>query len=62
MHQMGAEVSNSHKLKGCNVLARAWHAKHPGVVFARAAAAGEVDPLADVDGRLLVGLEIKVGK
>jgi hypothetical protein len=40
------------------VLARARQAQHPGVVFARAAAIGEVDPLADVDSRLLVGLPV----
>ncbi len=39
-----------------NVLARARRAKRPGIVFARAAASGEVDRLEDVDGRLLVGL------
>ena len=38
------------------VLARARRAKHPGIVFARAAAAGEVDPLTDVESRLMVGL------
>lgn len=38
------------------VLARARRARRPGVVFARAAAAGEVDPLADPVSRLLVGL------
>jgi hypothetical protein len=40
------------------VLARARQAKRPGVVFARAAAIGEVDPLADIDSRLLVGLPV----
>ncbi len=40
------------------VLARARRAKRPGVVFARAAATGEVDPLVDVDSRLLVGLPV----
>ena len=40
------------------VLARARRAKRPGIVFARAAATGEVDPLADVDSRLLVGLPV----
>ena len=40
------------------VLARARRAKHPGIVFARAAAVGEVDPLVDVDSRLLVGLPV----
>jgi len=40
------------------VLARARQAQHPGIVFARAAAIGEVDPLTDVDSRLLVGLPV----
>jgi hypothetical protein len=39
-----------------SVLARARRARHPGIVFARAAAAGEVDPLTDVESRMLVGL------
>ncbi|MFN2152726.1 MAG: hypothetical protein ACK2T5_14075, partial [Anaerolineales bacterium] len=39
-----------------NVLARARRAQYPGVVFARAAAIGERDPLTDVDSRLFVGL------
>lgn len=42
--------------KGFNVLARAMRARHPGIVFAHAAAIGESDPLADVDSRLFVGL------
>ena len=40
---------------GWNVLARARRAKHPGIVFARAAASGEVEPLEDMDSRLRVG-------
>jgi hypothetical protein len=40
---------------GWNVLARARRAKHPGIVFARAASSGEIDPLEDVDSRLRVG-------
>ena len=39
---------------GWNVLSRARRAKHPGIVFARAAASGEVDPLGDMDSRLRV--------
>ena len=39
-----------------SVLARARREQHPGVVFARAAAIGESDPLTDVDSRLFVGL------
>jgi hypothetical protein len=41
-----------------SVLARARRAKHPGIVFARAAASGEVDPLTDVESRVLVGLPV----
>jgi hypothetical protein len=40
------------------VLARARRAKRPGIVFCRAAANGEVDPLTDVESRLLVGLPV----
>ena len=39
-----------------NVLARARKATNPGIVFARAAAIGEIDPLVDIDSRLFVGL------
>jgi DNA-directed RNA polymerase beta' subunit len=42
-----------------NVLSRARRSKHPGIVFARAAANGEVDPLEDVESRLLVGLPVE---
>ena len=35
---------------------------HPGLVFARAAANGEIDPLTDVDSRLFVGLPINNAK
>jgi hypothetical protein len=41
--------------KGFSVIPRAMRAKHPGAVFARAAATGEVDPLTDIDSRLFVG-------
>ncbi len=40
------------------VLARARRARRPGIVFARAAAIGETDPLMDMDSRLWVGLPI----
>jgi DNA-directed RNA polymerase beta' subunit len=42
--------------KGFTVLARAMRSDHPGLVFAHAAATGEVDPLNDVDSRLFVGM------
>ena len=54
--QAGLRLRESHKPKGFGVLARAMRAKHPGIVFAHAAAIGEADPLADVDSRLFVGL------
>lgn len=41
---------------GLGVLARAMRAERPGVVFARAALAGEFEPLTDLDSRLFVGL------
>jgi hypothetical protein len=41
---------------GFNVLARAMRATRPGIVFARAAATSEIDPLTDLDSRLFVGL------
>lgn len=42
--------------EGRHVLARAMRSRHPGIVFARAAAAEETDPLADLETRLFVGL------
>ncbi|MBI2303086.1 MAG: hypothetical protein HYU66_29615 [Armatimonadetes bacterium] len=41
---------------GFGVLARAYHAEQPGVVFARAALIGEADPLTDPASRLFVGV------
>jgi hypothetical protein len=41
---------------GTGVLARVSRAAQPGVVFARAAASREVDPLLDPDSRVFVGL------
>ncbi len=56
------ELRDSSEPKGFTVLVRAMRAKHPGVVFARAAAMGEVDPLADIDSRLFVGLPVVAGE
>jgi hypothetical protein len=57
--QMGQEIRDArHEPVRFTVLARARRAQRPGIVFARAAATGEVDPLADVDSRLLMGLPI----
>jgi hypothetical protein len=44
--------------KGFSVLARAMRSEHPGMVFARAAATGERDPLTDPASRLFVGLPV----
>lgn len=52
----GYQIRRSKAPRGFNVLARAMRTGHPGVVFARAAAIGEVDPLADLDSRAYVGL------
>ena len=52
------ELRDSNQSKGFTVLSRAMRAKHPGIVFARAAACGEVDPLTDIDSRLFVGLPV----
>ncbi len=41
---------------GLNVLDRAMRSQYPGIVFARAAATGEIDPLTSPDSRLFVGL------
>jgi hypothetical protein len=44
--------------KGFNILARASRSEYPGVVFAQAAASGEVDPLTDPDARMFVGMVV----
>jgi hypothetical protein len=46
----------SQSVTGHHVVARAMRATCPGAVLARAAAAGEDDPLVDLDSRLFVGL------
>jgi hypothetical protein len=56
--QLGQGIRDRGAPRGFNVLARARRSKHPGIVFARAAATGEVDPLVDVDSRLFVGLPV----
>ncbi|MHB9025076.1 MAG: hypothetical protein ACYC7E_13040 [Armatimonadota bacterium] len=56
--QIGYGVRESSSPKGFTVLVRAMRAEHPGIVFAHAAATGEVDPLTDVDSRLLVGVAV----
>jgi len=57
-YRMAYGVREPAKPKGFTVLARALRAEHPGLVFAHAAATGEVDPLTDIDSRLFVGLPL----
>ena len=58
LQRVAWELRDSSQSKGFTVLSRAMRAKHPGIVFARAAACGEVDPLTDIDSRLFVGLSV----
>ena len=57
--QQGYEIRQTGQTKAFTVLARAMRAKRPGIVFAQAAATGEVDPLTDLDSRLFVGLPVR---
>ena len=58
LQRVAWELRDSSQSKGFTVLSRAMRAKQPGIVFARAAACGEVDPLTDIDSRLFVGLPV----
>ena len=53
---LGEEHDARSRPAGHGVLSRARRASRPGVVFARAALQGEVDPLTDEYARLFVGL------
>ena len=57
--QMGQTFRERNVSRSFNVLTRALRAKHPGLVFARAAANEAMDPLTDVESRLLVGLPVQ---
>jgi hypothetical protein len=54
--ELAEEARQRRQPERFTVLARARRATRPGIVFARAAANGEVDPLIDAESRLLVGL------
>jgi len=54
--QLIQEAQKRSEPVGLNVLARARRARHPGIIFARAAASGEIDRLEEPDSRLMVGL------
>ncbi len=53
---LGLSLRADYAPQGFNVLARAMRSQRPGIVFARAAAIGEIDRLTDLDSRLFVGL------
>ncbi len=57
MREADGEAREKYAPAGYNVLTRARRTVQPGVVFARAAANGETDPLTDVYSRLFVGLK-----
>lgn len=59
MGEVGMGVKERIVPTGYGVLARARRSSRPGIVFARAAANGEIDSLTDVDSRLFVGLPVK---
>ncbi len=52
----GDQVLLKNRSKSFHVLSRARRAANPGIVFARAAAMGEVDPLVDQESRAFVGV------
>jgi hypothetical protein len=54
--RLGSGMRERARSLGYGALARAMRSPLPGVVFALAAAAGEVDTLVDVGSRLFVGL------
>jgi hypothetical protein len=54
---LGREMRQRDQAERFTLLARARRAERPGIVFARAAANGEVDLLEDGESRLLVGLQ-----
>jgi hypothetical protein len=54
---LGREMRAQDQPERFTLLARARRAQRPGIVFARAAAHGEVDPLEESESRLLVGLQ-----
>lgn len=58
LNDFGLRFSESNHPRAPRVLSRAMRSPHPGIVFARAAAAGESDPLIDVDARLFVDLPV----
>lgn len=56
LNDFGSRFNAANHPQAPRVLSRAMRSPYPGIVFARAAAAGEIDPLIDIDARLFVGL------
>jgi DNA-directed RNA polymerase beta' subunit len=61
LDEVAADYNQTNAPSGYGMMARAFRAEDPGVVFASAAATGEKDPLSDVDSRLFVGLSVSSG-
>ncbi|HLK57382.1 MAG TPA: hypothetical protein VKU00_12505 [Chthonomonadaceae bacterium] len=62
VERIGKNLRERNVPTGFTVLARAMRVRHPGLVFARAAASGETDPLTEPTSRLFVGLPIEPGR
>lgn len=58
MADLGRRLRTEKPSRHFTPMARALRSPNPGIVFARAAAIGEVDPLTDLDTRLFMGLPI----
>jgi hypothetical protein len=58
LNDLGRRFSEANHPQAPHVLSRAMRSSHPGIVFARAAAARESGPLLDVDARFFVGLPV----
>jgi hypothetical protein len=60
LHTQSEQMINDALKRGSptslNVLSRARRSRHPGIVFARAAASGEVDPLTEIESRIITGI------
>ncbi len=52
LENLSRTLRKSHLPTGYGVLSRAMRARHPGIVFARAASARQTDPLTDLDSSL----------
>jgi hypothetical protein len=59
LHDVARSYAESQHPAGYGILSRAARARSPGIVVASAAASGELDPLADVDARLFMGLPVE---